>query len=415
MKTKRMTCRAFIKSVDEQERTVEQIVSVFGNVDYGNDRVVAGAFKSSLDRWAASGDPIPAIWSHTWDDPFAHIGAVLEARELPAGDPLLPTEIAELGGLYTKYKVDDLPFANQVFHLLKERRVREASFAYDVLKERKASDGANDLLELDLIEVGPTLKGMNPMTQLLARKSLEAAAQKAGITPEQFTAALTEAFQPGEKADTLPHTFIPNDEDRCTICGLTRNTVGHLNFLERDAGGEKAEVYVEGSIESVLEEVWGATFDWAAANNVGNGGFYCVHLEATFPNETPVRAIVLVEGWNDPWGEGEYYEATLAPAPEGGGLVVEGDPTPVDIAGVVVPKASSSRRKARLRGIASTDGSPLKAIWSGTVGRNDDVKSKGKAEDPQGNAEDPEARNESVTTGEAARALVEADALSLTD
>jgi HK97 family phage prohead protease len=271
MNTKRMTCRAYIKSVNETDRTVEQIVSVFGNVDYGNDRVVLGAFKNSLERWAASGDPIPAIWSHTWDDPFAHIGAVIEARELVPGDPLLPAEIRDLGGLFTKYRVDDKPFAGQVFDLLKERRVREASFAYDVLKERRAPDGANDLLELDLIEVGPTLKGMNPMTQLLSMKNVREALTAelgagwnvAGKTEEEVDAAVKRAL---EKAGVMPHTFIPGDDDRCTVCGLTRNTVGHLNLLEREAEGEKAWVNVAGSIEEIQEQVYEAAFEWARSS-----------------------------------------------------------------------------------------------------------------------------------------------------
>jgi HK97 family phage prohead protease len=163
---------AFTKAINVAAREVEQVVSVFELVDLVQDRVKAGAFAGSLDRWAASGDPIPVIWSHAWLDPYAHIGFVLEAKELLAGDPLLPPAIVELGGLYCRYKLDDKPFAEQVFKLLEARRVREASFAYDVLREKRNSDGTTDLLELDLIEVGPTLKGANPATQLLAAKSL---------------------------------------------------------------------------------------------------------------------------------------------------------------------------------------------------------------------------------------------------
>jgi Caudovirus prohead serine protease len=51
--------------------------------------------------------------------------------------------------------------------LLKSRRVRQWSFAYDVIKERTADDGVNELIELDLIEIGPTLKGANPMTDTI--------------------------------------------------------------------------------------------------------------------------------------------------------------------------------------------------------------------------------------------------------
>jgi HK97 family phage prohead protease len=413
MKTKRMTCRAYLKAVNEQDRTVEQIVSVFGNVDFGKDRVNLGAFVASLDRWAASGDPIPAIWSHTWDDPFAHIGAVVDAKELAPGDPLLPEEIADLGGLYVKYRVDDKPFAGQVFDLLKERRVREASFAYDVLKERRGADGVNDLLELDLIEVGPTLKGMNPLTQLLARKNLAAVAEQAGVTVDQLKAVLGQV-DPAQ-AKTVSHTFIPQDDDstRCVLCGLTRSTVGHLNTLSAPADGQKANVNVAGSVEIVLNSIFDAALEWASTNNVGAGGLYDVQLEATFPAESPARAVFRVEGWDDPLGGGEYFEARFV-AGDGGDLVVDGDPTPVVIEGVVSPKA---RRKAISR-IVNSDGSPATTIKSHTVdGRDDDRRtSKGKGQAAGGGEEpeDPEAGSGSESgTGEASRALLELDLLEL--
>lgn len=409
MNTKRMTVRAYLKAVNEEERTVEQIVSVFGNVDLGKDRVNYGAFKNSLERWAASGDPIPAIWSHTWDDPFAHIGAVLEARELAPADPLLPAEIADLGGLYVKYQVDDRPFADQVFFLLKTRRVREASFAYDVIRERRGQGGVNDLLELDLIEIGPTLKGMNQLTQLLSAKSLTALAAKTGLTEEALRSVLTAELD-AEDLKAVSHTFVPGDDPaRCILCGLTRNTVGHLNLMSSDDHGTKAVVTVTGSVEEVQRRLYEAAFEWALENNIGDGGFYTVHLEATFPDE--MRAVFLVEGWNDPVGEGTYYQATFADVD--GALAPTEEPVEVAIEGVVTPKA---RAKAHHRNISTTDGSSAAAKTAATVEDDGhDHKRKGKAEDPSGGkAEDHEASGSGSGTGEPERALLEIDVLDLT-
>lgn len=138
----------------------EALVSIFNNVDLVGDRVMPGAFTKSLERWKSSGDPIPVIWSHEWDDPNAHIGTVVEAEERPEG-------------LYVKGQLDlENDFARQVHKLLMQRRVKEFSFAYDVVDEKQADDTrANDLVELDLIEVGPTLKGANPETQLIGAKA----------------------------------------------------------------------------------------------------------------------------------------------------------------------------------------------------------------------------------------------------
>lgn len=155
----------------EEKGRFEALVSVFGNVDLQGDRVVKGAFTSSLDEWKATGAPIPIIWSHDWGNPNAHIGSASPDQVVETDDGL------KVGG-----SIDlDNPFAAQVYRLLKERRVKEFSFGYDVRREDKAEDGANELLELGLIEVGPTLKGANPNTELLAVKAdLETAAFKAG-------------------------------------------------------------------------------------------------------------------------------------------------------------------------------------------------------------------------------------------
>lgn len=154
---------ALLKAGDENSTdagTFEALVSVFGNVDLAGDRVVKGAFAKSLERWGDSGDPIPILWAHQWDNPQAHLGGVLEAEERD-------------DGLWIRGKLDvdeRDTYASLIWRKMKSRLVREFSFAYDVLDEKAADDGANELLELELLEVGPCLKGVNPNTQLLAVK-----------------------------------------------------------------------------------------------------------------------------------------------------------------------------------------------------------------------------------------------------
>lgn len=140
------------------------LVAVFGNVDHGGDVIVPGAFKDSLAQWEASGAPIPVIWSHQWADPMSHIGHVLAADE--TDDGLLITAQLDL----------DNPTGAQVFKLLDQKRVKEFSFGYDVREAGPVTVNGQDAFELrqlDLIEAGPTLRGMNPDTQLLGTKSDE--------------------------------------------------------------------------------------------------------------------------------------------------------------------------------------------------------------------------------------------------
>lgn len=146
------------------------LVSVFGNEDSVGDVVVPGAFTQTLADWKAKGDPIPVIWSHDWGDPFSHIGVALDAQETAEG--LLVTGQVE--------DLDTNPTAQQVYRLLKGRRVTQFSFAYDVLEgawvetEPTADNPYGEYYELrklKLYEVGPCLVGANQETELVAAKA----------------------------------------------------------------------------------------------------------------------------------------------------------------------------------------------------------------------------------------------------
>lgn len=169
--------KAVKNEAGEPTGEIEFYASVFGNVDHIGDRVLHGAFDESLKSWRSKGEPIPVIFSHQWDNPFAIIG---EAN---------PNEVkADRHGLLVRAKLDieDNPTAKQVYSLIKRGIVLESSFAYDVVKEkRNQKDGANDLEVLNLIEVGPTLKGMNPDTRGAIAKSGLFAALLKDMDPEE--------------------------------------------------------------------------------------------------------------------------------------------------------------------------------------------------------------------------------------
>lgn len=169
MRTKDCTARVKAAGVADglAEGQFVAIVSVFGNEDSMGDIVKAGAFTDTLAAWDTKGDPIPVIWSHDWSDPFSHIGTVLKATET-------------LQGLEVTGQIDDLdtnPTAQQVYRLLKGRRVTQFSFAYDVNEGAWVQDdqhpwgGYYELRKLSLHEVGPCLVGANQETELLAAKA----------------------------------------------------------------------------------------------------------------------------------------------------------------------------------------------------------------------------------------------------
>jgi HK97 family phage prohead protease len=168
----------YLKALDQGRVTA--LVAAFHNVDLQGDRCMPGCFEISLLKWAASGKPIPVIWSHSWAEPFEHIGYVVKARESDRG-------------LEVEYQLDlDNPTAAQIYRLIKGRRISDHSFAYDVIRERKAEDGANELLELDILECGPAFKGANPLTEVLGVKGDTAPAHHREVynSPEHYNDAL---------------------------------------------------------------------------------------------------------------------------------------------------------------------------------------------------------------------------------
>lgn len=157
---------AEMKALDAKQGIVEALVSVFGNVDHGGDRVVKGAFTETLAEHAAAGKLIPFVWSHNIYNLDAYVGKVLEAEERDAG-------------LWVKAQlfIDEASGA-KAFRLLDEKVVTEFSFTYITLDSKTVTEDGEEireLLKLDLWEVGPTLRGMNPDTALLA------AASRAGV------------------------------------------------------------------------------------------------------------------------------------------------------------------------------------------------------------------------------------------
>lgn len=178
--TKHMPVALFKAVKGAPAGTFEAIVSVFGNRDKGGDVVKLGAFADTIAEWRKSGDPLPVIFSHQWGDLHAHIGVAdpNDVKELEPGNALLPDEIKDNGGLYAKMVLDvnePQSYAPRVSALLTRRSLKQFSFAYNVVDGGEATEGEQtvyELRKLDLLEIGPTLIGMNPATELLSAKAL---------------------------------------------------------------------------------------------------------------------------------------------------------------------------------------------------------------------------------------------------
>lgn len=135
--------------------------SVFGNKDSYGDVVVAGAFKGTLERWAAKDALIPLLFGHKMDDPDFNIGSV-DASE-------------DDHGLLVKGTIDlESPKGLATYRALKGKRLNQMSFAYDVLEGGMVNtkdDDYYELRELELFEVSVVTIGANQETEILAVKS----------------------------------------------------------------------------------------------------------------------------------------------------------------------------------------------------------------------------------------------------
>lgn len=142
---------------------IEAFVSVFGVIDSYNEIVEVGAFAKSLERKLPVG-----VWMHDWTKPIAK---TLEAKEVLPGDESLPDSIREYGGLFVKAQFNLATergkdaYADIAFGL-----IDEFSIGYSELKARDEDSGVRHLLELDLHEWSPVVRGANPMTQLVSVK-----------------------------------------------------------------------------------------------------------------------------------------------------------------------------------------------------------------------------------------------------
>jgi HK97 family phage prohead protease len=152
---------ATIDAQVEQEGEFTALVAAFGNVDRGKDRIMPGAFTKSLEDWRASGRRIPVIWHHLATDPSMIIGSA---------DPALSHETPEGLVLVGRLNVERSAAAGQIRDLLKNGDVSGWSFGYNVKRRRAAPGGVTELLELDILEAGPTPMPMNTAARTISVK-----------------------------------------------------------------------------------------------------------------------------------------------------------------------------------------------------------------------------------------------------
>jgi hypothetical protein len=129
---------------------------------YG-DIVAPGAFTKTLNDWEASGNVMPGLYGHRMDDPDFYVASADSMGE-------------DDHGWWVKGSFDlESPKGQQVYRLVKGRRLNQLSFAYDVNKseEVELADGskANELQDLSVYEFSFVPVGANQDTSVVAVKA----------------------------------------------------------------------------------------------------------------------------------------------------------------------------------------------------------------------------------------------------
>jgi HK97 family phage prohead protease len=119
-------------------------------LDKVGDPVMPGAYARAVAKIKA-GERLPVIWGHDANgSPTNWVGQIDDADETPEGLRI-----------HAAFDLDD-EAGRKAYRLAKQGRVKSLSIGYAVRRQRKAADGANELLDIDLHEVSLVLT--RPMT-----------------------------------------------------------------------------------------------------------------------------------------------------------------------------------------------------------------------------------------------------------
>jgi HK97 family phage prohead protease len=173
--------RKYIDAVDLTalgEGDMVALASTFGKVDQHGDRVIRGAYSTDVAKLKA-GASLPLVWGHDVNgSPQNFVGEIHDADETDEG-----LEVD------AHFDLDD-PVARKAYRLVKQSAIDKLSIGYRVRRERRANDGVNELLDIELHEVSLVLNPANERARVLAIKDAPAATVASDAALRQQARAL---------------------------------------------------------------------------------------------------------------------------------------------------------------------------------------------------------------------------------
>lgn len=153
---------SFTKQIED--RTVEGLSAVTGNIDSGRDRIVRGAFKKTLSE----GNRAVHLWMHDMMTPPT--AAIESIKEVGKRD--LPNELKErfpdaTGGLLVKRTYLETPRGDEILTGIRADAIKEMSIGYDAMDfdfEEVNKQLVRNLKQVRLWDTSDVTWGMNAAT-----------------------------------------------------------------------------------------------------------------------------------------------------------------------------------------------------------------------------------------------------------
>jgi len=152
-----------IKATNDQQGIIEGYLNYIGNIDFGDDRTMKGAFqqtlKDSYKRKSTQG--LDFLWPYLWNHDYNQLppGGIFEADETPKG-------------LYTKTQLNlDMQLGRELYSSFKLGTMKKQSMGYHAIQLEWTKDEATNrpirnLLEVAIKEGSAVVFAMNDLSQV---------------------------------------------------------------------------------------------------------------------------------------------------------------------------------------------------------------------------------------------------------
>ncbi len=150
-----------IKATNDALGIIEGYLNYIGNIDYGDDRTMPGAFKATLrDSYARkSAQDLDYLWPYLWNHDYSQLppGGIFEANE-------------DRKGLYVKVQLNlDMQLGRELYSSFKSGFLKKQSMGYKAIQVewvKEEGKSIRNLLEVQVMEGSSVVFPMNDLAQV---------------------------------------------------------------------------------------------------------------------------------------------------------------------------------------------------------------------------------------------------------